>query len=504
MKKALLFSCIPALFAVTARAQSYNMPAGNGVTVTVNTCSGTFRDNGGGAGNYSNNQNSSYTFLPAVAGQYIMITFTLLDVENGFDFLYVYDGPAGPLRATYTGTPALPTITASSNSITGGLTVRFRSDGSVVRPGWIATVSCVAAPAAPPAFTPSAQDCQQGGGTTICSNTTFSGNSSGDGNVNDLAAPWDGCLAGENQSSWYYFSPSTSGTIGFTIAPANGTDDYDFAVWGPFSDVTCPVNTGQLPLRCSYAAGGGNTGCGNGAMDVSEGAGGNRWVASFAVTAGDIYVLVVDNFSSSASPFDLTWNLGGGASLDCTVLPVEFLSFTGERVEDHHHLEWKTGSEINNDYFAVERSVNGEPFEEIGRTDGAGYSSQVLSYAFNDLSPVEGVNYYRIRQVDVNGQSSVSSMIALSYHTTEVYIENIHPMPTNGDVSFDFVSPQETEISYVITDIAGRVVTEQKMKTGAGRTTVHTRIADNNSGIYMLRVTDLQTGAMSVARLAKY
>lgn len=488
-----------------ASAQTYNMPAGNGVSSSATTCSGNFYDNGGSGGNYSNNQNSAYTFYPSTAANYIRVTFTTFVTENGYDYMEVYDGPGGPLVATYTGSPSTPfTITASSSSVTHGLSFRFHSDGSTRTTGWAATISCTAVPATPPAFTPSAQDCQQGGGITICSNTTFNGNSSGGGTVNDLQSMWDGCLGGENQSSWYYFSPSSSGNIGFTISPSNSSDDYDFAVWGPFTTVTCPMNVVAQPLRCSWAAGGGDTGCGNGATDVSEGSGGNRWVSTFNVNAGEIYVMVIDNYSASSSPFTLNWNLTGGASLDCTVLPVEFLSFTGHKEDGLNVLDWQTATESGNDYFTIERSVNGAPFEALGTVDGAGNSTQVNSYSFVDHQPAEGISYYRIRQTDFNGISTISHIVVLERHSSSTYLVNPFPNPSNGDFSFGFVSDAPSQIHWEITDVTGRVVAAGEKETRAGKNILPCTIKDNPAGVFFLQVTNELSGETYVSRLVKY
>ncbi len=105
------------------------------------------------------------------------------------------------------------------------------------------TINCQPPPAAP-------QDCA--GGATICGGQSFNNNSANTGNVVDLNLANSGCLqAGERQGTWYYFSPSAGGSIGFTIAPIVATD-YDFAVWGPMASVSCPP--AGPPLRCSYAA----------------------------------------------------------------------------------------------------------------------------------------------------------------------------------------------------------------------------------------------------------
>jgi hypothetical protein len=363
----------------------------------------------------------------------------------------------------------------------------------------------VAVGATPPAFTVNAQDCQQGGGTTVCANTNLTANSGGDGNVDDLPNPMNGCLAGENQSSWYYFSPSSSGNIGFTIAPANGTDDYDFAVWGPFTTVSCPVNLGLQPIRCSWAGSGGNTGVStaNNApqTDLSEGAGGNRWVQSMAVTAGQVYVMVIDNYSSSSNPFTLSWQLGGGASLNCTVLPIELIAFTGERKDNYHALKWQTASELNNDYFTIERSVEGSPFEAIGQVDGAGTTMQMNDYSFNDLNPGEGWNYYRIRQVDFNGESTTSTIVALNYHSETELVKNILPVPAADEVSFDYIAPEDAAIQYQLTDCTGRIVCDQKTEMNKGRNTVKINLQENEPGVYFLRVMNPETNFFFVTKI---
>lgn len=510
MKTKFLFTILLGLIGLHLLSQTYTM-SGNtsnaGFASYATTCSGTFVDNGGLAGNYGSNIEASYTFYPATAGQYMRLSFTIFSTQPTADYLAIYDGPSGPLLGTYSGTPGVFTVTASTSNATRGLTCRFHSNGSNQNIGWSATVSCVGTGAAPPAFTVSSQDCQQGGGSTICSNSNLTANSSGDGNVNDLPNPLNGCLNGENQSSWYYFSPSSSGTVGFTIAPANGTDDYDFAVWGPFTTVTCPLNVGLQPIRCSYSGTGGNTGINSAnnapQTDNSEGAGGNRWVQDLTVIAGQVYVLVIDNYSSSSNPFTLTWNLSGGASLNCSVLPVEFLSFTGERIENYHKLKWETATENNNDYFIVERSVNGSLFESIGQVDGAGNSTQLNSYTFNDTDPAEGWNYYRLRQTDFNGESTISTVIALNFHSGIEAVKNIRPVPANDDVSFEFISNDEAVLRYQLTDCTGRIVYDQQAEMIQGTNTVKMDLQEFEAGIYFLRVMNAETNFLFVSKIVK-
>lgn len=494
------------LFLVTCSAsfaQIYILAnATNGSAQYVTTCSGSFRDNGNAA-NYSNGQDASYTFYPTGAGQYTTLTFTVFSTFNSADYLSIYDGPGGPLIATYFGSPALPfTITASASNSTRGLTCRFHSNGSNTAAGWVATVGCTGTAGPAPVFTVSAQNCQQGGGTTICDNSNLTANSGGGGSVQDLAAPYDGCLAGgENQSSWYYFSPSSSGTVGFTIAPANGTDDYDFAIWGPFTSVQCPVNVSVQPLRCSYSGLGGNTGCGNGAVDVSEGAGGDKWVSTFPVIAGEVYVMVIDNYVSSGNPFTLTWNLTGGADLNCTVLPIELISFTGHQEENFNLLQWQTAVEVDNDYFILDRSVNGGNWDSIATIDGAGSSSQILDYSYNDYDLYEGIAYYRLRQRDYNGTTTASEIIYIVRSAQSSATTSVYPVPSTGNVTLEYTSLYETTITVNVTGTGGRIVSSQQVAVTSGRNIINLDLATESQGMYTVEVHDNITGATSARRV---
>jgi hypothetical protein len=88
-------------------------------------------------------------------------------------------------------------------------------------------------------------------------------------------------------------------------------------------------------------------------------------------------------------------------------LPVELVKFNGECKEGAVQLSWITASESNNDYFAVERSSDGQSFVEIGRVNGFGSSSQQHNYQFTDPFSNGATIYYRLRQTDYNGTSEL-------------------------------------------------------------------------------------------------
>lgn len=127
----------------------------------------------------------------------------------------------------------------------------------------------------------------------------------------------DGCLSGENQSAWFVMQVDEGGTLGFDIRPNRNGDDFDFAVWGP----NRPCDNLGNPIRCDYSAptNGGATGMnGNQPMsNTSNGGGGDGYVYWLEVNPGDVYIFMVDNFSTSQ--FGFTLNFSGTATLDCSI-----------------------------------------------------------------------------------------------------------------------------------------------------------------------------------------
>jgi hypothetical protein len=106
-------------------------------------------------------------------------------------------------------------------------------------------------------------------------------------------------------------------------------------------------------------------------------------------------------------------------------LPVKLLFFKGEKVTNGNLLEWTTTTEINNDYFTLERAEDGFNFFEIGIINGAGNISTNQYYQFTDDGATHHINYYRLKQTDFNGQYSYSNTIAINENLADnVYYNN--------------------------------------------------------------------------------
>lgn len=248
----------------------------------------------------------------------------------------------------------------------------------------------------------------------LCTSSSLPGNSSGAG-TQELTNSNKGCLKSEHQSSWYYINIQTAGSLSFRIDPNSGSD-YDFAVWGPFTasnaSANCPPQ--NSPVRCSYAQGNGSTGMRAGESDNNEDEDGNRWVRSLSVSANQVYILLIDNYSNSGVGYTFDFNWSGNtttAVIGCipVVLPVEMAGFSGSYAANSNVLNWSTETESNNDYFEIEWTTTpseSNSWSKIDGIDGAGNSQAPIDYSINHYTYVRNaINYYRIKQVDFNGQT---------------------------------------------------------------------------------------------------
>lgn len=104
------------------------------------------------------------------------------------------------------------------------------------------------------------------------------------------------------------------------------------------------------------------------------------------------------------------------------VLPIEILSFTGENLNTYNHIEWISASEINNDYFQIERSTNGIDWELLTIVNGAGNSNKNIYYSYRDTGFKNELNYYRLSQTDFDGTIEYFNPISIDNRNKNVSI----------------------------------------------------------------------------------
>jgi hypothetical protein len=118
-------------------------------------------------------------------------------------------------------------------------------------------------------------------------------------------------------------------------------------------------------------------------------------------------------------------------------LPIELLSFTAKLLGDIVSVNWSTATETNNDYFEVQRCGADLNWEQIAIVPGAGNSNSTLHYTHYDRDPLKGISYYRLKQVDYDGQFSYSDIAAVVNLNNEVSDDLfIYPNPSRGGSVF--------------------------------------------------------------------
>ncbi len=191
--------------------------------------------------------------------------------------------------------------------------------------------------------------------------------------------------------------------------------------------------------------------------------------------------------------------LGIAAFGGATTFPVEFLDLEARLTGNAVELNWSTATELNNDYFTVERSIDRFGFESIAEVDGAGTSPITQYYTAYDEMPTGEKMYYRIKQTDFDGSFSYSNIIELTAREEALSLRAF-PNPTQGEDIQVQVSgfDKEESVQVIIRDIKGRVVFQQDTKAGqiGGLSLFVKPGIDWSEGFYILTVsgrTDMLT-----------
>ena len=128
------------------------------------------------------------------------------------------------------------------------------------------------------------------------------------------------------------------------------------------------------------------------------------------------------------SVYNTSWTLTSLTS----ILPIKLLYFDALPEDDNVKLSWSTATEINNDYFTVEKSIDGDNFFPIGNVSGSGNSTTTIQYSLDDNKPTYGISYYRLKQTDYDGAFSFSDVVPVNYKkTTGQY--SISPNPASDN-----------------------------------------------------------------------
>ena len=256
------------------------------------------------------------------------------------------------------------------------------------------------------------------------------------------------------------------------------------------------ISNYNIPNSCDVAvsANGGNGGRVNSGGIHGGGGGGGQGVVLYTTAAPTSNITTttlvgVGGCNNNSNPCDNQASPGQGANnsgiITEILLPVEFESFIAiwKDADQAVQLDWTTISEENSAYFVVERSHDAIHFEAINNQMSTENSNALVRYQYQDKSPLGGLSYYRIRQVDQNGSSSYSTLRAVE---TPSELQNIvvYPNPAKDKLTIESVT-NHTPINYALYAVEGRKVKVDMEEEGASK---HLLTGELPRGVYVLRV----------------
>lgn len=174
----------------------------------------------------------------------------------------------------------------------------------------------------------------------------------------------------------------------------------------------------------------------------------------------------------------------GAAPLTVTgavVLPVTLTGFTATAGNSNVLLQWKTEQEVNNRGFHIEHSTDGQHWNDIGFVNGVGNSSSVTSYGFTHQLPANGINYYRLRQEDLDGRTTYSGIVTANLNSNKFF--TVSDNPGNGIYKINMTTGAGiTELN--VADATGRIILRKTTTTGSQLID----ISRQATGVYWLRI----------------
>lgn len=172
----------------------------------------------------------------------------------------------------------------------------------------------------------------------------------------------------------------------------------------------------------------------------------------------------------------------------CSLLPVELLAFNAILNEGQVKLDWQTATEINNDYFVIERSNDGRSWKKFDTVAGMGNSDVIQSYSAIDEQPYTGLSYYRLKQVDYDGSFTYSPLVSIKNDASNKEQVLAYPNPTSQQITIEGTNLQTKQLhlyNAIGQDVSNLIHTQEE---SASKITLD--LSALHTGVYYLKTTD--------------
>lgn len=191
----------------------------------------------------------------------------------------------------------------------------------------------------------------------------------------------------------------------------------------------------------------------------------------------------VNNAVISSANFFKDWILVDNS----TPLPVTLLNFEVDCENGFTVLNWSTASEINNDYFVIEKSTDAINFSPIATVQGNGNSNTVLSYTYTDETPNYATTYYRLKQVDFDGKFEYFNVVVSTCTADENF--NVNQLQLNDNVfGFTINTSSSEKLTVYLYDYRGRIISQETIVVNKGNNPISLSKPHLSDGIYMLNI----------------
>lgn len=177
---------------------------------------------------------------------------------------------------------------------------------------------------------------------------------------------------------------------------------------------------------------------------------------------------------------------------DPTVLPVKLMNFAAKKDNNRIKIEWSTASEVNSDYFLIEKAGTDGVFNYLDKQNSSATNTHAIkNYIAWDSTPANGINYYRLIQFDKDGTRSEPTFASVNFNELMIVSAKAFPNPTQKDINFSIENFAGKSIKTRLVNLYGQVIHEQEFNTQAGNSSYQLSLRQElPKGHYVLSLSD--------------
>ena len=184
---------------------------------------------------------------------------------------------------------------------------------------------------------------------------------------------------------------------------------------------------------------------------------------------------------------DIIWTSPVWVYRSFVPLPLDITRFDGQQSGKQILLSWTTAQELNNDRFEIERSFDGINYQPVGTVPSKFHTSSTnTDYQFTDRYPKNGVNFYRLKEINISGNYSYSNVVAVKFNNPLISILNINPNPVINVLNILCNANEATPVTCNFYNSDGRIVRSITASFTSGQNSISADVSSLPAGIYFI------------------